>query len=197
MNCSEFRDTIDSEFKGDIPDLSLELKQHFDSCSACASHLKGFIELRRVLAHDRLEVLPGELDNINFERIISLVSGKEKKQHARDSVFIAWARWAWIPAAAAAMILMAVLIPRIGTRSDIDYSSALLLYGPTGQQLEDVVASSDSLSREFMSTLLNGAGDIYQAGEELTSGSDINEMLNGLSDTELRTLEERLANLKG
>jgi hypothetical protein len=196
MNCKEFKSRIDSAFKGGAFEIADDVKKHTDLCPDCMSYLHNLLELQQVLVHDHLEVTQEELSEISFERIVSLATGETKRTARKNPVF-ASGKWAWIPAVAAAIVIMVIFIPRFISRPTVDYSTGLILYESAGHDLEKAIASSDSLGAEFLSTLMSNSSDIYQAGAELVRGNNIDEMLNGLSEAELKALDAKLANLKG
>lgn len=196
MKCKDIQERIDSEFRQGGVELPEELKSHVQSCPDCASYLKALGRLDQVLASVPLEVQPEELDNLTFERIVDLASSKGKKTGIIENIFKL--KWAWIPAAAAAIIIAAIYVPQIIHRSTPTASNHTTdFYMPSDADLEAALLSSDTLTDQFLSTVAGNSTDLDLVNDELMSGADINDMINSLSNNELEALYKKLDNLKG
>lgn len=194
-NCRVIRKKLESGFGADLRELRPELKVHLKECADCSRYYRELVELGSALELSQLQVRPGELDDINFENIVKLAG--ETERAPEKVVRINFLRWAWAPAAAAALILVALLYPRNTGNTD----SGNNYWGYTdydySMPLDEQIVSSDSLSGEVISSLASGTVDFEQAADELLDNSDIDDMLNSLTDSELKALGKRVDNLKG
>jgi hypothetical protein len=204
MKCKDIQKKIDIEFSQGGVKLPEDLNSHIESCPACASYLSALARLDQVLASAPLEVRPGELDNLTFERIVDLATSKGEKTGIFANIFKPrWARKSrvlttWILAAAAAIIIAAIYAPQIihkSTPTTVNYTTDFYL--PSDADLEATLLSSDTLTDQFLSTLAGNSTDLDQVNDELMSGANINDIINSLSNNELEALYKKLDNLKG
>ena len=196
MKCKDIQKRIDIEFRQGGFELSEKLNSHVESCPACASYLKALARLDQVLANAPLEIRPGELDDLTFERIVDLASSKGEKTGIFVNIFKL--KWAWVPAAAAAIIIAAIYIPQITHKSTPTASIYTAdSYMPSDADLEAALLSSDTLTDQFLSTIAGNSKDLDLVNDELMSGANINDIINSLSNSELEALYKKLGNLKG
>jgi hypothetical protein len=194
MNCAKFQKLIDESFsKGDFF-LSDEIRRHLEICSTCAAFAADLRSLQGVLDRRDFAVRPGELDGITFENIIAAKPAVEIKRSV--PALARFLRWAWVPAAVSALILVALIATR-GTSPTGDSYTDTGLNGYTNQELVNQISSSDSLGTEFLVSLAGDDDDFTDAADELLSGADLDEILDGLTSDELKTLYSKLDDLKG
>jgi hypothetical protein len=142
-----------------------------------------------LLGSQKFEVYPGELNDITFERIAA-DQYREKKAGYLQNIFSV--RWAWIPVAAAAIFIMFFLFPgRVNhdateeTMEIIDWSPPFSTHVPEG----------------FDSTTLAGivgsGNDLELLEEVLLYNSDVENLIESLTDEEFDILYERLNSKSG
>ncbi len=194
MNCGEFRKRIDSSFAKGEYDISGDLLEHAKSCADCSAYLKELELLKTALNVPELKVLPGELDDLTFEKILlAEPGGARKHQPAR----VTWPfKWIFAPAAVGVIAVLIVLFSGIGKKNVIDYT------GISADSYSDVavdssILSSDSLSIELLSSIAGDDADLDHASDELLSDSNIDDILGTLTNGELEALYDKLDNLKG
>jgi hypothetical protein len=193
MKCKEFRNEAESEFGERDYVLSAEMKSHVDSCAECSAYLKEITALKEALAKPSLSVRPGELDDITFEKIATLASAKTPR---RGTIRVGWpVKWILAPLTVAAFAVIIFILAKpvqqtdnsyagIGPYSSVEIENAVLASDSTGANLLSSLAASDTASLEYVS-------------DELISDSDINDILGSMSVDELKTLYDKIDNLKG
>lgn len=194
MNCKDARDGIDRALISTPFSLPAEVDAHIENCPDCSAYLKEVYALQTVLNKHSLEVMPGELDNLTFEKIVSRAEEKKKKPVAWRPAF----RWRWVlaPASVAAIFIIALLIRGNDVTTMADLNNTVS-YSMTSAEIVDQIAGSDSLGEELLVTLANKNSDFEHVADELLSGSDINDLLSGLTDDELKALYNKIDKLKG
>jgi hypothetical protein len=190
MNCKECQKLLEENFRSGKTTLADDLKRHVVSCSSCAAFSEELRALGSILAGSDPKVLPGELDDITFERIVSEARGTNvKPAHAKPRVAL---RWAWAPAAAA-VVIVALLIPKL-----YDGSTDQIIYDPltdlTAVEIIDDIASSDSLGVEVLASLADDANLDYLV-DELAADAEVDDLLGGLSQGELENLYDKIEDL--
>jgi len=193
MNCKQVQDSIDLLLSEGGVSLPHEISSHIEKCSSCRDHLKDISALGEILDRRLLEVNPGELDDLTFEKIAAL-AGEEMVRVAPLKPF-----WRWLMAPAAAVAVVAIVAGVVflrghNTKTDNSLSMPYVL---NGVEILEQIASSDSLSRELLTSLASGDSDLEYIADELTSGSDIEDLLSSLNFEELQALYDKLDNLKG
>ena len=183
------------EFTRGSIELPRDLKIHIEICSECSSYLHELFSLNKALAHSDFEVRPGEMDDLTFEKIESIASERKIRSRVINDIFKI--KWAWVPAAAAAIIIAILFVPRMVNKPAINGSGDIDFYPPNDITIEESLTSSDTLANQFLSTMAGDTTELDMASDELMIGSDINDMLNSLSNTELKALYKKLENLKG
>jgi hypothetical protein len=192
MNCREFRKQIDLGLKRTGSELSGELEAHVISCAQCAVYLNDLSLMQNTLNETDLEVRPGELDDINFEKIVSMASEKVKE---RKSVRIAWPfKWLLAPAVVAAAAVL-IFLPAKQVQNSNNSSAGTVTYST--QEIENTILTSDSLGIELLASLASDNNDLDNASDELLRDLDINDILGSMSNDELKSLYEKIDNLKG
>jgi hypothetical protein len=195
MNCKAIQEKIDIEFRHGVSEISGDLKAHIENCPVCSSYLRELTGLDNILNRSHFEVRPGELDDLTFEKIVSIASGKKRIRETSGRIFRL--KWALIPAAAAAVIIIAMFIPRMTNTPTVATSNSIDYYLPIDENLEETLASSDTLTNQFLLSMAGSSGDLDIVADELLSESDINDILSSLSASEMEALYQKLGNLKG
>ena len=186
MNCKDVQRQIDLELKKDSVDVGEAVKAHFETCPGCRNYYRRAVHLGNLLGRQKFEVLPGELDDLTFEKIAA--SGRpEKKTGFLQSIFSI--RWVWVPVAAAAIFIIFALFPgRVNHNTEIkliDWSPSYSTYVPEG--LDSTVFSS-----------FENIGDDLEIMEEvLLYDSDVDNLIESLTEEELDILYERLNSKSG
>ncbi|HBZ01226.1 MAG TPA: hypothetical protein DEO84_07915 [candidate division Zixibacteria bacterium] len=192
MNCKEFRKQIDLGLVKSDNQLSAELEAHVVSCPQCTVYLNNLSLMQKALNETDLVVRPGELDDINFEKIISMAPVKAKEH---KSVRIAWPfKWLLAPAIVAAAAVL-IFLPSKPVQNSNNSLAGAVVYST--QEIENTILSSDSLGVELLASLAGDNIDLDNASDELLRDSDINDILNSMSADELNNLYEKIDNLKG
>jgi len=197
MECRKFKQEVEMMLPGDISELSAPLKEHAGVCEACAVYLAELAGLNEMLATQQFRVRPGELDDIDFEKIESLAREKASRKTPWPRLLTGLRRWAWAPAVAAALLFLMLIVPGVFRGPSDSNMPDADSYIYSGGQLENSIVASDSLGAELLSSLVTDSDDFDKAMEELTRESDINGLLNDMSISELKALYEKIDNLKG
>ncbi len=190
MKCEDYRKRIDLNFGDSLLEIDSALRSHIESCEKCGLYYREIVQLREVLNSQSFEVLPGELDDITFERIIKSPGRETVKSGILESIFSL--RWAWVPAAVAAIFIMFVIFPnRVNHDTEtetvkiIDWSPPFSTYVPEG--LDSTVLSS-----------FDNIGDDLELMEEvLLYDNGVDNLIESLSDEEFDILYERLNSKSG
>lgn len=190
MKCEDYQKRIDLELSGSSLDIDSEIKSHIDSCEKCRLYYKEVVKLKEILNYQTFEVLPGELDDITFEKIAKSPRRETAKPGILESIFSL--RWAWVPAAVAAIFIMFVIFPgrvdhdtESGTIKIIDWSPPFSTYVPEG------------LDSTVLSSFDNIEDDLELMEEVLLYDSGVDNLIESLSDEELDILYERLNSKSG
>jgi len=189
MLCKDVQLQIDERLRKGGPDLPNEIRGHIDSCPVCAAYLAELDSLRPVLDMADLRALPGELDDLTFEKIVAAAGGGRKA--VRPGRFEL--RWLWVPLAVAAAIALMILIPRL----IVNAPSTVALNttpGITTIGLINDIALSDSLGDEVLAEMADDMNMDYIA-ETLSEGSDIDDLLSGLTQSEMEALGDKIDEL--
>jgi hypothetical protein len=192
MSCRVFRKRIESGFKHDGYEISGDLLEHVKICDSCSDYLRDLKLLRDNLIQSRLDVLPGELDDITFEKVISEVP--EAIGHSvRYSRRI---KWLLGPAIVG---LATVLVILLAGRGGINVSENRNNYVDSYPSIEidSSLLASDSLSIEVLSLMAVDDASLDRVDDELLRQSDIDEMLSNLTPDELKALYDKIDNFKG
>ncbi|UCC79626.1 MAG: hypothetical protein JSW64_15400 [Candidatus Zixiibacteriota bacterium] len=185
MKCEDFRKRIDLEFGGSSLEIDSALRSHIESCEKCGLYYKEILRLREILNSQDFEVLPGELDDITFDKIIQSPGREDVKAGILESIFSL--RWAWVPAAVAAILVMFVIFPnRVNHDTEtetvkiIDWSPPFSTYVP------------EELDSRVLSSFDNIEDDLELMEEVLLYDSGVDNLIESLSDEEFDILYERL-----
>jgi len=187
MKCNEVREQIDLQLKCGSHDLEPAYKEHLDSCVDCREYYDQTAGLAELLNSQEFEILPGELDDLTFEKIAASARPAKKSGYLRNIFSI---RWAWIPAAAAIFIMFTIFPGRVnhdnesGTVKIIDWSPSFSTYVPAG--LDSTAFSSFNIDDN----------DLEILEEEILYNSDVDYIIESLTDEEFDILYERI-NSKG
>jgi len=194
MNCKDVQKQIGALFgKGEFS-LPEEMRLHVGRCPACASFAADLKSMQGVLDTHDFKVRPGELDDITFEKITAAASSAPERRSTPG--FARFLRWAWVPAAASAAVLALMLLLRDPASTDSTYTGTELM-DYTNHELVDEIAASDSLGAELLVSLAGDDDELTHAADELLSGADLDDLLDGLTSDELKTLYSKLDDLKG
>jgi hypothetical protein len=194
MNCREYRRQIDIGFKQSGFEISGELLEHIKSCASCSEYSRELEMLQNALNQQELQVVPGELDDLTFEKIISS-SHDRKKEHR--TVRVGWfTKWLLAPAAVTAVVILVILLARPGGKNVNDYSGVYI--DPYSSfEIDNSIFSSDSLSIQVLSSMAGNDAALDRVADELLHESNIDDMLGNLTADELRVLYDKLDNQKG
>lgn len=196
MNCREFQEKTDLEFRRGEVEMPSELKKHLKSCDSCSAYFGELARLRESLEKQRFEVFPGELDDITFEKIAQSKRPYPEKRGLFETVFRGFPRWGWAPVAAIAAIILLTIVPKIGERISTIYQ----LDESTGvTEIVDEytgIESYDDLALVIESLLENDTAFVW-AAEELMTDMDYDDMIEDLTDDELKTLYDRIEMMNG
>lgn len=192
MNCRDAQSRIDQSLNAGDIELPDNLRDHAESCPACSSYLAELVNLQSILEGSDLGVRPGELDDITFERIAEIAQGRRP-----ELIRLKWSKpgWLWAPVAAAAAIILVVLIPKFTNHAPstiaINTTSSI-----TSAEVINDIARSDSLGIAFLTEM---AGDINveYVAQELLNGSDVEDLIYGLTQNEMEALSDKIDNLPG
>lgn len=192
MNCREFQEKIDLIFRRGASEMPSELREHIQSCDSCRAYSGELSGLRESLDEQKFEVLTGELDDLTFEKIVQLKSPRLPKR----AVFDGFRRRAWAPVVVAAAIILLAIIPyfveRISTIYQQDESPGV------ADIVDDyaVIESYDDLALVVVS-LLEDDTDFAWAAEELMLNMDYDDLIDDLTNDELRALYDRIEMING
>ncbi len=196
MNCKEFQKIIDLEFRHGVFEMPSELKQHIQSCDSCNAYYGELSRLKESLEEQKFEILPRELDDINFEKIAQSGQSRPEKRGVFEAAFTGFRRWAWVPAVAAAVIIILAIIPRFieNTSSvyQLDESSGVAEVVDEYSQIE----SYDDLALVVIS-LLEDDTDFEWAAGELMIDMDYDDLIDALTEDELRALYDKIEIIEG
>lgn len=203
MKCKDFQKRIDLELSGSSLDIDSEIKSHIDSCEKCRLYYKEVVKLKEILNDQTFEVLPGELDDITFEKIAKSPRRETAKTGILESIFSL--RWAWVPAAVAAIMVMFVVLPNVNNIDDSrivdrEFEFNIDPYIETYDFLkwnDDVVIESEEEGTAIVSLLLSDNSDLETLADELILSSEIDDLIETLTDDEFEILYERLQNING
>ena len=196
MNCREFREKIDLEFRSGALEILSELRRHMQDCDSCSAYFGQLSRLRESLNEQKFEILPGELDDITLEKIAQLKHRQPAKSAVFETVFTRFRRWIWAPAAVVAVIIILAIMPRFIDRNAAIYP---LDESSGGVGIVDdyaVIESYDDLAIVVVS-LLEDDADFDWAAEELMLDMDYNDLIDDLTDDELRTLYDKIEIING
>lgn len=195
MNCKEFQEKADLEFRRGEVEMPSELKKHLKSCDSCSAYLGALSRLGKSLSKQKFEVLPGELDDITFEKIAQSKRPYPEKRGLFETILRGFPRWGWAPAAAIAAIILLTIVPKIGERISTIYH----LDEPSGvTEIVDEYAgieSDDDLALVVVSLLENDT-DFVWAAEELMTDMEYDDVIDDLNDDELKALYDKIEIIK-
>ncbi len=194
MSCSEFQRQIDIGFKQSGFEISGELLEHIQSCESCSDYLHELEMLQGALNRPRLEVLPGELDDLTFDKIIS---PSRQSQKARHSIKIGWlSKWLLAPAVVTVAVILTIMLTRPGGNNINEYSG-MYIDPYSSFEMDNSIFSSDSLSIKVLSSMAGNDAALDRVADELLYESNIDDMLGNLTPDELKALYDKLDNNKG
>jgi uncharacterized membrane protein YcjF (UPF0283 family) len=162
------------------------------ACDSCNVYFGELSRLKESLDEQKFEVLPGELDDITFEKITQ----QERPQPKKSTVFSGFRRWAWVPAAVVAIIVILAVIPQfsdwVATIYQQDESSGI------AEIIDEyaMIESYDDLALVVVS-LLEDDTDFDRAAEEMMTDMHYDDLIDDLTDDELKALYDRIETIKG
>ena len=186
------------------------IKEHLQSCRECSEFLRDLTLLQNALDEPDLSVIPGELDDITFENIIGAEEPVKSVKPSR-----AW-RLGWVLAPIALVAVIAIVISfthfgittsntdvaNIASSSRISIADSLadLSYsaiGNTELDLINQIVSNDTLPDLVISSMANGDSYLDYTIEEIAGQGEVDQILNSMSDDELKALYNKIDQLKG
>ncbi len=192
MNCGLIKKKIVLAFSGSLFQPDDVVNFHIESCADCRAYYLETVRLRDGLNGQPFRVEPGELDDISFEKITSVAADKKRLPDKVDSRFSLIARWVWIPASAAALILLAVFLPgflRVSETGDTDNGAEWLSYYE--------ILSIEGIQEEVIAALAGSETQIDNMTDELSGCLRPYELLNVLNDDELTALDKAIDKIYG
>jgi hypothetical protein len=194
MSCSEFQRQIDIGFKQSGFEISGELLEHIQSCESCSDYLRELETLQEALNQPRSKILPGELDDLTFDKIISPSPELEKVRH---SIKIGWlSKWLLAPAVVIAAVILIIMFVKPGGNNVNEYSG-MYIDPYSSFEMDNSIFSSDSLSIKVLSSMAGNDATLDRVADELLYESNIDDMLGNLTPDELKALYDKLDNHKG
>jgi hypothetical protein len=195
MNCAYYQRQLDGLLKVNGLKMPEELRRHVDSCPECAAHKSELLALGKIIGETTYTIELGELDHINFDNIKALALGtKDKPAKTRRGFSF---KWLWAPAAVAMAVAAFLIFSPKNNNSIKNYSDINIDISLTSQDLENQISSSDSLSKQLLSSLATNDGEFDNAADELTNNANLDDLINGLTDNELDAFYSKINDLKG
>ncbi|UCE64889.1 MAG: hypothetical protein JSU85_08335 [Candidatus Zixiibacteriota bacterium] len=192
MKCEDVQKRIDLELTGSSLDFDSALKSHIESCEKCGLYYKEVIRLKGILSSQSFEVLPGELDDITFEKIIHSAKPESRGAGVFESIFSL--RWVWAPAAAVAIIILFLVSPDI---NNLENGKSLSVQSDSTYLGNGIFVESDEEASALAVSLISDNAEIELLADELIFGSEIDDLIETLTDDEFEILYERLGNTNG
>lgn len=187
MNCDEIQIKIDLELAKSCSEIGRDIKLHIESCEACGAYFEESVILQNVLSKQKFKILPTELDNITFDNIVAASEKSVKKTGFLDSIFSL--RWAWIPAAVAAVLIMFSILPNSLNENQNLVSET---NGSLTSDNEYWFNDSDEIEPEILMSLIGSGSSMETLAEELFYESEVDDLLGFLTDEEFDMLYDRL-----
>jgi len=192
MKCDDVQKRIDLELGDSSVDIDFALKSHIESCEKCGLYYKEIVRLREILNSQSFEALPGELDDITFEKIIQSPGPETGKASIFESIFSL--RWAWVPAAVAAVIILFLVSPKV---NNIENGELTAVQNESTFLGDGIFVESDEEASALARSLISDDAEIELLADELIFGSEIDDLIETLTDDEFELLYERLGNING
>lgn len=192
MKCEDVQKRIDLELSGSSLDIDSEIKLHIDSCEKCGLYYKEVVKLKEILSDQNFEVMPGELDDITFEKIIQSAKPETGKSGLFESIFSL--RWAWVPAAVAAIIILFLVSPNI---NNLENGKSSIIQSDSTYLGDGIFIGSEQEASALARSLISADSELELLADELIFGSEIDDLIETLSDDEFEKLYERLGNING
>jgi hypothetical protein len=192
MKCEDVQKRIELELSDSSIAIDSALMSHIEGCDKCGSYYKEIVRLREILNSQSFEVLPGELDDITFEKIIKSAKPETGKSSVFESIFSL--RWAWVPAAVAAIVILFLVSPNINNLENGKSSTARSDSTYVG---DGVFVESEQEASTLARSLISDDTEIELLAEELIFGSDVDDLIETLSDEEFEKLYESLGKING
>ena len=194
MDCRKIQEQISGYFGNRDLSLPDHITRHLSDCRECAAFARDLAGLPGILSQSKLEVRPGELDDLTFEKIAELASSKENQRY--NPVYIRRLNWLLAPIAVAGLALVIFFVSHNKTVPAPDYIQTSSFTYSGIESVDDILAS-DSLGTELLTSLVGNDTELEQTADELISDTNLDDLLNGMTSDELKTLYNKLDNLKG
>lgn len=195
MNCDKCRQEIDLAITGERFDFDRGILSHIDSCENCAVYYSELSLLRDSLNEQVFEVLPGELDDITFEKIIGNKYRPKQKSGVFNFFFSGLRRWAIAPVAAIVIVVLMNLVPRYGSVTDDHIAlTAGDSYDWSWNELVSL-AEDNGFWSIVIETFIEDDTEFDFAADEIPF--EFEDALESLTDEELNMLYERIDKLNG
>lgn len=195
MNCDKLRQEIGLAITGERFDFDRGILSHIDSCESCAAYYSELSLLRDSLSEQVFEVLPGELDDITFEKIIGNKYRPRHKSGLFGFFFAGLRKWAIAPVAAIVIVVLMNLVPSYQSITD---DSMTLTAGDTYDWSWNELVSLAEDSGFWpivVETFIEDDTEFDFVAEELSL--EFEDALESLTDEELNILYERIDKLNG
>jgi len=195
MNCDDFKKEISLELTGRDFQLLPNLKKHLENCDSCSQWYRDLSAVRDTLNSRSFEISPGELDDLTFEKIIAGDSSKAQNRGFLEILLPAVRKWAWVPAAAAAIAITLLLLPNSPT---VPVDDEVIITQSSGTDWSLISEAADSgMWSMIVGSLVDDNSDFDLVAEELSRELNFEDELSGLSDDELRALYDNIDQLEG
>ena len=196
MNCSKFKERLNLEFHSEDSGLPSELDDHIRACDSCRAYYSQLARTREILNRQSFEVRPGELDDITFEKIAGAKPVSIPSESVFDKIKAVVGRRVWVPAVAAAAVVILVFAPRMFKGSNgIYYSNQQYGSLETTDDYSSIQSSEDLAY--VVESLMDDDSEVDLVADELMMDTDYEDLIDYLSDDELDALYERIETMNG
>jgi hypothetical protein len=103
-------------------------------------------------------------------------------------------RWSWVPAAVAAVLLMLMVLPK---NNDVGNSDSQVVQNNTIYLGDGVFVESEEQASALTASLVSDESELDLLADELIYESDVDDLLDSMTDEEFEILYERLKNING
>ena len=194
MRCKRIQNLLSNCLEKDNWDIPEQARLHLDSCQECSAFAQELSLLQGALNKSKVDILPGELDDLTFDKIVMDANRAPGKAYTIHK--INYIRWLWAPAAAAVVIIAAFFAARWNTIAPDPYvAQNYAVYD--SQELIEEIAADDSLQNQVILSLAEDDSDLESAAELLLSGADLDLLIDAMTDEELNMFYNKIDKLEG